>query len=39
MRKISNNPAIIERMQKNMAKNKSDKAMEELYKIITKHLK
>ena len=39
MRKISNNPAIIERMQKKMAKNKSDKAMEELYKIITKHLK
>lgn len=39
MRMISDNPAIVERMQKNMAKNKSDKAMHELYKIIQKELK
>lgn len=39
MRMISDNPAIVERMQKNMSKNKSDKAMHELYKIIQKELK
>lgn len=39
MKKISDNPAIIERMRKNMSNNNSDKAMQELYKIIIKHLK
>lgn len=39
MKKISNNPGIIAKMRKNMSKNKSDKAMEELYKIIKANLK
>ena len=39
MRKISDNPSIIDKMRKNMSKNNSDKAMEELYKIIKANLK
>lgn len=39
LKEISKNPEIIEKMKKNMEKNKSDKAMEELYKVIIKHLK
>ena len=36
---ISKKPEIIEKMKKNMAKNKNDKAMEKLYKITLEHLK
>lgn len=39
MEQISNDPSIIAKMQKNMSKNKTNTAMEELYKIITQHLK
>ncbi len=35
---ISDNPQIIDKMQKNMAKNNNDKAMEKLYKLATKIL-
>ena len=39
MKNISDNPAIIEAMKKNMSKNHNDKAMEKLYKIALQHLK
>lgn len=39
MKDISNNPAIIERMRKNMEKNSNDTAMTKLYKIASKILK
>ena len=39
MKKISDNPSIIEKMQKNMNKNKNHEAMEKLYKIAIQHLK
>jgi hypothetical protein len=38
MKKISDNPSIIDKMRKNMSKNKNHEAMEKLYKIVTKHL-
>ena len=39
MKKISENPSIIDKMRKNMSKNKNDQAMEKLYKIAMEHLK
>lgn len=39
MKKISNNPNVINEMKKNMDKNNNDKAMEKLYKIALEHLK
>ena len=39
IKKISDNPMIIEEMKKNMSKNHNDKAMEKLYKIALQHLK
>ncbi len=39
MKAISDNPKIIEKMQKNMANNRNDKAMEKLYDIVIDHLK
>lgn len=39
MKAISDNPKIIEKMQKNMANNRNDKAMEKLYDIVIEHLK
>ena len=39
MQQISNNPKIIEKMQKNMESNTNDKAMEKLYEIVIKQLK
>lgn len=38
MKKISENPSIIDKMKKNMSKNKNDQAMEKLYKIAVQHL-
>ena len=38
MKKISENPSIIDQMRKNMSKNKNNEAMEKLYKIAMKHL-
>ena len=39
MKEISDNPKIIEKLQKNMSNNNNDKAMEKLYDIAMKHLK
>ena len=39
MKKISDNPSIIDKMKKNMSKNKNHEAMEKLYKIAMQHLK
>ena len=39
MKDVSRHPKVIEKMRKNMEKNKSEKAMEELYNIATKALK
>jgi processive 1,2-diacylglycerol beta-glucosyltransferase len=39
MKKISDNPSIIDKMRKNMNKNKNNEAMEKLYKIALQHLK
>ena len=39
MKDVSNHPKVIEKMRKNMEKNKNEKAMEELYNIATKALK
>lgn len=39
MKKISDNPNIIEEMKKNMSKNRNNEAMEKLYKIALQHLK
>ena len=39
MQRISDNPKLIEDMQKNMASNTNDKAMEKLYAVAMKHLK
>ena len=38
MKRISENPSIIDKMRKNMSKNKNNEAMEKLYKIVVKHL-
>ena len=38
MKKISDNPAIIDEMKKNMNKNKNHEAMEKLYKLAIKIL-
>ena len=38
MRKISKDPSIIDKMRRNMSKNKNNEAMEKLYKIAVKHL-
>ena len=34
MKRISENPSIIDKMRKNMSKNKNNEAMEKLYKIV-----
>lgn len=39
MKKISDNPNIIEEMKKNMSKNRNNEAMTKLYKIALEHLK
>lgn len=39
MKNISDNPNIIEKMKKNMSKNRNNEAMEKLYKIALQHLK
>lgn len=39
MKNISENPNIIEKMKKNMSKNRNNEAMEKLYKIALQHLK
>ena len=39
MKYISDCPEVINRMEKNMAKNTNDKAMEKLYKLTTRILK
>ena len=38
MKKISNDPSIIDKMKKNMNTNKNHEAMEKLYKIAVQHL-
>lgn len=39
IKKISDDPSVIEKMKQNMAKNKNDKAMEKLYDIAVKIMK
>ena len=39
MKEISKHPKTLDKMRKNMEKNKSEKAMEKLYKIATTALK